>query len=253
MESQNKQSLDSVNLIFQHKNVKSVGMCRIANSDIWCLCRPTIAFCRNSIVLMNSWSMSFLQMSATKSCLDLYVISCERDPRPCCLWNWFCLSLLVSHNNELIPWEGFRGEPDVENWLPKTFSSNPSEFHVSNGKRLSRLSMEEELGIIAVLTGNVRQCPTVIRFHFLEFSWIIQRIHPIPHFLQLRSVFLCCFMVFSKFLHWDFINSKFLSSFHVSHLVHTSDLSVSEKFFFHRFFWTSLFSSRFNISMMGVL
>ena len=48
-----------------------------------------------------------------------------------------------------IPWEGFRGESNVESWLPKTFSSNPDVVHVSNGKRLLRLTMERELGITA--------------------------------------------------------------------------------------------------------
>ena len=31
----------------------------------------------------------------------------------------------------------------------KTFSCNPDVFHVSSGKRLSRLNMEQELGIAA--------------------------------------------------------------------------------------------------------
>ena len=48
---------------------------------------------------------------------------------------------------------------------------------------------------------------------------------------------------------------QFLSSFHFSHFVHASDLSISENLFLHRFFFlcTNLFSSRFNKSVLCVL
>ena len=46
------------------------------------------------------------------------------------------------------------------------------------------------------LTGNVRQSPNVIWFHFLKFTWISHRIHLFLHFLQLRSELLYCLVVF---------------------------------------------------------
>ena len=84
-------------------------------------------------VLTNSWSTAFSQTSAT---------SCEKVAVPIARGT-DSVSLRVS------PWwflekEGFPDKPHVAKWLPKTFSCNPGAFHVSRGRRLSQLSMEEE-------------------------------------------------------------------------------------------------------------
>ena len=101
-------------------------------------------------------------------------------------------------------------------------------FHVSSGKRLSPLSMERELGIAFSLTGNVSQSSAVIRFHFLEFTWIFHRIHLFLHMLRLWSESLNCLVIFFYLLHWNLFYSLFLSSLDFSHFVHIGDLSISE-------------------------
>ena len=88
---------------------------------------------------------------------NLPVVPCERGPCSFCSWNQFCLSLRLLWR--WIPWREFWGEPSVEHWLPQTFSCNPGAFHVASGKRLSLLSMEEELGITSGWLGTWDNVP----------------------------------------------------------------------------------------------
>ena len=82
-------------------------------------------------------------------------VACGTDPR----------SLCDAHG--WIHWGWSRGESNAEKWLPKTFSCNPDVFHVSRGKRLSRLSMERELGIIAGWQETQNNLP----LWFVSTSW----------------------------------------------------------------------------------
>ena len=76
----------------------------------------------------------------------LFVISCEKSLRPCSLWNWSSFSWRCARVNSLMT---------ISDWIKrrklitkKKFSYNPDVFHVSRGRRFSRLSKERELGII---------------------------------------------------------------------------------------------------------
>ena len=66
------------------------------------------------------------------------------------------------------------------------------------------------------LTGNIRIFSTIVRFHFVTFSWII---HLLLHFLHL----------WSEPLYFSWLSSLYFTLF-----MNIPYLSISEKFFLHR-------------------
>ena len=95
----------------------------------------------------SSQSAALLQMSASELCtyLDLQLLRQESMPQyavdP-------IVYHLVSQNDEFFDDDSW-DESNVDNCVPKAFSCSSDVFHVSIGKRVSRLSMEQELGIAA--------------------------------------------------------------------------------------------------------
>ena len=59
----------------------------------------------------------------------------------------------------------------------KRFLVVQTSHHVSSGQAFVAAQHRTRTWNRCWLTGNVRQSPTVIRFHFLKFTWIIHRIH----------------------------------------------------------------------------
>ena len=125
------------------------GICRIAApiSAVFAVQRQTSA--EFPLVLTNSWSKAFSQTSALELCLYFARHLLRKRSLFLLLVELIMSSLFafhVRHHNEFLG-KDFGANQMWNIWLPKTFSCNPGAFHVSSGKRLSRLSIEEELGI----------------------------------------------------------------------------------------------------------
>ena len=146
MENQNKQSLDFWIVCSTPRMIVDQGILSNCNSDICCLCCPTKEFCGNSTGI-NEMTVDGLPANVgignvPQCCLSSPV----KKFCPCNFWNWSTFSLYVVRLNSL---RMISVLLNVENWLPKAFSCNPDVCHVFRGKRLSLLSTERELGIIA--------------------------------------------------------------------------------------------------------
>ena len=93
-----------LNRIFQTKNDWGLGNLSNCNSDISCRCCPTIEFCWKSTSVTEPIHSRRPSCKCRHwNCVSLlFVISCEKSPRPCSLWNWSSFSLWCARVNSLM-------------------------------------------------------------------------------------------------------------------------------------------------------
>ena len=92
-----------LNRTFQNQKY-DCGFGNLSNcsSEICCLCCPAIEFCGNFTGIIELIVDGLPANVGTGFVpLFLFVISCEKSPRPCSLWNWSLFSLRCARVNSL--------------------------------------------------------------------------------------------------------------------------------------------------------
>ena len=212
-----------LNLIFQHKNVESLGNLSNWRSDLCCLCCPTIEFCglstgnNESMVLANVGIGLVALVRSSSLAAGVPVPICTgTDPVAPGVAEWW------------IRWWWFRDESNVEDWLTK------KRFPV-----IPMYSMCQEAGVCrgSAWNENLESLLADWKGKTISHCNLIPLLEIFLNHSQKSSA-----LAFPAFVKWAFVLlHDFLSIFvqrirplHFSHQVHTLDLRSSENLFLHR-------------------